>query len=178
MSLCFAFRIVVSASAASKVIHRLLEMSPKAIPDEVLGEKPSCLELEFKVDDAIVGYLQESNPTLKVSTGDLAAIGCLYTRVEMGDEYALISCEAATGSISRLLENSTSIKETFLRLVCEVDGARLFFDDEQGEVWRLLVPLERMVSRPPIDDFCDWPSGHLDVDKYCKQCLVTAQAAI
>ncbi len=100
-----------------------------------------------------------------------ARIGCIYTSLFVGSEFALLKARAATTEMSLLFNASSSIKKVMIEISESSSSKALFFDKEEQYNWNLLYPEARLSPKPWIDNF--W-SPHLEVfytDMYCMEAL-------
>jgi hypothetical protein len=135
------------------------------------GEHPNlyCLSFLFPPDAILVQYTRNNRGTPTV--GDRIAIGCVWTSLYVGTEFALLKGTAATTGMSVLFQSSSSVKSVWLELARRSLARALFFDTEDDHEWLLLHPQVRTVTRPY--DACFWSPDFvtLRIDEYCWEML-------
>lgn len=100
------------------------------------------LSLWFVADDVVLAYGSDLKPAVRDSDGVLRrSIGLIYLSVEeapgLGDDLRLVRFTAATSSMSRLFEASTSVKARFARLARDA-GAELCLLDLEDD-WPIAI---------------------------------------
>jgi hypothetical protein len=113
----------------------------------------TCVTLDFALDNVLTDYLKISirdfhgdswtkwRPLDKSKhrnffpTDTTGRVGCIYLEIKPSppSEYAYVSFVAATSSMSRLLQDSPSIREWFIQLSRLTNASAAFIDlEEQG----------------------------------------------
>lgn len=128
-----------------------------------------CTTLIFPVDQQIESYLEGTNHKKEAN---LASIGCIYLRVDVGDRYAELSFTAATSSMSRMFLNSSSVHNRFNELLKSTGGLFGLFDIEES-YYLSLANLHQRVG----DCSNEFEGGNLDsfryrIDKFTESCLL------
>jgi len=128
-----------------------------------------CFTFVFPPDSELVCYASEYEPP---PTGGPIPVGCVYTKLHVGREHSLLTCTAATSSMSRVFERSPSVRDSWRNLAVTARSRALFFDAERDSVWDRLWPDPRTARRPELDAFSSEDFAHLtDVDAYCAAAL-------
>jgi hypothetical protein len=102
---------------------------------------------------------------------DKIVVGCLWTSLHVGQQYALFEFTAATSHISRLFLASKNVKDAFVALAARSESTALFLDSEDAYEWFLLYPQARLTAMPNKDCFCSDDFKILRVDAYCMEVL-------
>lgn len=90
--------------------------------------KEYCLSLAVLADTAHMRAMRISSPGLRLPDGRLR-YGCVWTQVEINQEWVGLQLTAATSGMSRDLVESTSLRQLGQR-VARAGGAFFFLDDE------------------------------------------------
>jgi hypothetical protein len=131
-----------------------------------------CLSFLFGRDDRLAEYAREISAP---SIGDRVQVGCVWTSTNCGSRFVLIRARAATSNMSRLFEQSPSIRATFVGAGRAADALLVMFDDEQEEFLALWPRAGRFAAR-------DWALvdqvDDLSVDDYCAELIASACAKL
>ena len=130
------------------------------------NENDYCLTLCFRRDKVIREYEARYNMQGK---HDTIMLGCIWTSVYAGKQFAVIKSTAASTEMSLLFLRSPVIKKTWADLAKEMGAVALFFDQEDGDEWNLFYPAHRKVVRP--DDDAYWIDDGLIVDAFCQDAV-------
>jgi hypothetical protein len=125
------------------------------------NENDYCLTMCFKRDKVLQEY--EAKYHMDPSR-ELLVLGCVWTSVRAGNQFAAIASTAATTEMSLLFNRSPQIKRTWMNLAQGMKAIALFFDREEGDRWNLIYPAKRKVLKP--DDEACWVADCLVVDAY------------
>jgi hypothetical protein len=101
-----------------------LEHARRGIAGFSTGERGDCLSFRFDLDAEVRRYLRSS-------PGPPDSIGCVYTTLDVGERYAVMTATAATSGMSRLFARSRGVNATFARIATRARALGLFFDDER-----------------------------------------------
>ncbi|MCA9616064.1 MAG: hypothetical protein H6721_08730 [Sandaracinus sp.] len=114
----------------------------------------ACFSYVFREDAEVQRYLR----TMPGSTG---SVGCVYTRLEVGERFACLTATAATSGMSRLFAASRGVSATFERVAVRARAFAVLFDDESDHDVSLVWPGEaRRV--PTLVDAGGYPWSRVD----------------
>ncbi len=106
----------------------------------------------FAIGDEALRRYVETSPITGQEGDPAAHVGCVYTRFSSGQRWLLIEASAATSSMSRLFDESASVRATWVAMAGAMGARALFLDREEAEHWWLL-PDGSPVPRPDDDEF-------------------------
>jgi hypothetical protein len=142
--------------------------------DADLGERPNdlCLCFDFPPDSALERYAA-GDPIRRPTTGVL--VGCVWTKLHVGECYALLVATAASSDMSVLFERSASVRNVWSQLAERSGAFAVFLDTEQAYEWALLWPEPRSVCQVNADGYWSGDFENLRVDAYCEEMLRAAR---
>lgn len=134
-----------------------------------------CFSFLFQPDPELCEY-EKRNGNRPREDGRIP-IGCVWTQLHSGGEFALIQATAATTGMSLLFTQSSSIQDAWITLAATSGGHALFRDTEDPDRWELLYPEQRRVPRP--DEEAQYLPDCITVspDSYCRAALELAGVA-
>jgi hypothetical protein len=132
-------------------------------------ENHYCFSFLFPPDADLEEY--ERREHIPLREGDKIHIGCIYTRLYVSDEYALLKATAAATDMSLLFSSSPSIRKVMIELAAGCSSIALFIDSEKQYDWLLLYPEVRTTANPNPDLFYSPDYKILRTDAYCLEAL-------
>lgn len=129
-------------------------------------ERPNdlCLSFRFAAADAELERYARENHALR--SGADVVVGCVSTRLFVGEELALLTATAVTSDMSRLFAASTRVREAWAQLGRESGALAVFLDTELDDALSCVWPEPGQVPRVSIDGYWSGDFASLRVDPY------------
>ena len=139
--------------------------------DEYEHSNDYCFSFVFPLDPEVEVHARSNGYIIR---GQHVEIGCIWTSLHVGEEYAFLQCTAAASSISVALAHLAGVRSAWVELARGCQALALWLDTDDHEN-QLVYPEMRKVPsvferwfRSP-DETC------LRVDAYCEAALAPAR---
>jgi hypothetical protein len=165
-------RFLAAAKVSSERVMEVIPRDDLEFRLSEMGNEDICLTFLFPPDESVVAYgsvAKLDDP----QTGRLA-IGCVWSWIRCGERYGLFRAAAATSGMSRLFEQSQSIRETFVQIAKEAGASLLLLDIEQDKCLGIWPREDELASLANSGEVSDPLIDPLEIDRYCSALLAGA----
>lgn len=148
MGLDYSVHVIASRVQTEAVLRAVSESvaSEDRVAVGELSASVRCLAFRFPVDDAALRAFCDDADV------ETATVGCFYTRLWIGARFVVLEATAATTGMSRLLLDSSSVRQAFVRIAVACGAVAVVVDVEEGTGVAGVWPVETWIAAPPI-----WP---------------------
>lgn len=130
-----------------------------------------CFCFAFPLDPELERFARDEDYRIR---SQHVEIGCIWTKLHVGEEHALLECTAATSGMSRAWASLAGIRSAWVRLAERCRVHALWLDTESSDV-ELLSPEMRRVPALQRDWFLSPDLACFRVDAYCEAMLELAR---
>jgi hypothetical protein len=162
-------RLLAAATISSVKIMEVIQRDDLESGFAEKGFDDLCLTFLFPSDERLIahGSLADFDDP---QTGRLA-IGCVWSRIRCGEKYGLFRATAATSEMSRLFDESPSVRDTFIRIAKDAGAALLLLDDELGKNLGIWPREGRLASSVNLEELSYPLVDPVEIDQYCSALL-------
>lgn len=143
---------------------------------EYEAQNSYCLTFEFPTDAALAAY-SLSDAQRKPRRAGFTPVGCVWLKLNAGEDYALFRGTAATSPMSRLFLESSSVRAVWCEIAKRSGASAVFLDLEQGDRWELIYPASRSIELPEEEDFILEDDLNVNIDTYTREVLRLSKLA-